>query len=185
MTTPTTCLARANGVLASLLALSVAVSAGCARGADQAPADPPDDPAAVLALEGGAAMALAEQGFDAYAALFHPDYTNWSGGERVLDRAAFLAAVRAWYDAGNHAVCAALHPLSVDIAGDIAYSRYLMREEFNDGTIFVGRFASLARRDDGRWRLYRTSFSTVFRGAPADAPPGLVPAGCAADAGAP
>lgn len=137
-----------------------------------------DNPEAVLALEGGAAMVLTTQGFDAYAALFHPEYTNWSGGERVLDRAGFLAAVRAWYDAGSHAVCAALHPVSVDVVGDLAYSRYLMREEFNDGTIFVGRFASVARRDGERWLLYRTSFSTVFRGSPDAAPSGLVPARC-------
>lgn len=178
--------AQANGVLACLLVFWLVVSAGCTpaasgpvRGQDGAQ----DDRGAVLALEGGAAMVLAEQGFDTYAALFHPDYTNWSGGARALDRAGFLEAVRKWYDAGNRAVCAALQPVSVDIVGDLAYSRYLMREEFNDGTIFVGRFASLARQDGGRWLLYRTSFSTVFRGAPDAAPPGLVPARC--EAGAP
>ena len=92
-------------------------------------------------------MVLTTQGFDAYAALFHPEYTNWSGGERVLDRAGFPEAVRTWHDAGNHAVCAALHPVS-------------------------------ARRDGERWLLYRTSFSTVFRGPPDAAPSGLVPARC-------
>ena len=186
MTMATSVLAWTDRVCACLLVFLAAMSAGCSAGTDPRPAegqgDVQADREAVLALEGGAAMVLAEQGFDTYAALFHPEYTNWSGGDRVLDRAGFLDAVRDWYGAGNRAVCAALQPLSVDIIGDLAYSRYLMREEFNDGTIFVGRFASLARRADGQWRLYRTSFSTVFRGAPDAAPAGLVPARCEAGA---
>jgi len=83
---------------------------------------------------------------------------------KVLGREAYLEAVRGWYDAGNRAVATELRPLSIDLLGDLALSRYVLRGEFNDGTAFVGRFASLARRHQGRRTLYRTSFSTVYRG---------------------
>lgn len=125
----------------------------------------------MLALEKDVALVLANQGFDAYAALFHPEYTNWSGGDTVLDRQAFLGRVGAWYDAGNRAVSTAIQPVTIEIMGDLALSRYTQREEFSDGTAFVGRFVTLARRHEGRWTLYRTSFTTVFRGPRQDAPP--------------
>jgi hypothetical protein len=136
-----------------------------------APVDPAADREQVLALEQNVALVLANQGFDAYAALFHPEYTNWSGGDAVLDRQAYLDRVRPWYDAGNRAVATDIRPITVDIMGDLALSRYTLREDFSDGTAFVGRFVSLARRQEGRWRLYRTSFTTVFRGPRQDAPP--------------
>ncbi|MDQ8177439.1 MAG: hypothetical protein P3A58_08795 [Gemmatimonadota bacterium] len=78
------------------------------------------------------------------------------------------------------ASCGSVTPPSADPAKDreqvmalerdVALSRYTLREEFSDGTAFVGRFASLARRHEGRWLLYRTSFSTIFRGPAKDAP---------------
>ena len=38
-------------------------------------------------------LALKQDGFDAYADLFHPDYTNWyMGSDTVRDRETFLAA---------------------------------------------------------------------------------------------
>lgn len=117
-------------------------------------------------------MVLARDGFDAYAALFHADYTNWSGGVEAVDRATYLARVRTWHDAGNRAVATEMHPVSIEIEGDLAISRYILREEFNDGTAFVGRFTSVARRTDARWQLYRTSFTTAYRG-PKDQAPAL------------
>lgn len=125
----------------------------------------------VLALERDVALVLAQQGFDAYAALFHPDYTNWSGGDTVLTRQAYLDRVKPWYEAGNRAVATDLRPVTIEILGDYALSRYRLREDFTDGTAFVGRFVSVARRYDGRWTLYRTSFITDFRGPRSEAPP--------------
>ena len=37
------------------------------------------DQRAVRDLETGVALVLSKQGFDAYAAHFHPDYSNWTG----------------------------------------------------------------------------------------------------------
>lgn len=124
----------------------------------------------VEALEKSYAMVLAEQGFEPYAALFHPDYNHWADGGAVRDRAAFLASVRTWYDAGNKAVAVSMRPISTDILGDYALARYELREDFNNGESFVGRFASVLRRHEGRWLAYRTNFQTLYYGATESAP---------------
>jgi hypothetical protein len=164
------------GLAIVALGLLVAIGgASCGRAPSPLSAgDPAVEREQVLALERNVALVLANEGFDAYAALFHPDYTNW-GGDAVLGRQAYLDRVRPWYDAGNRAVATDIHPISIEIIGDLAVSRYLLREDFSDGTAFVGRFVSLARRDEGRWQLYHTSFTPIFRGRGADAPP-LLPA---------
>jgi hypothetical protein len=109
-----------------------------------------NDEVLVLALERDVALVLANEGFDAYAALFHPEYTNWSGGDAVLSRSEYLDRVRLWYNAGNRAVATAIKPVAIEIVGDLALSQYTLREESSDGTAFVGRFASLARRHEAR-----------------------------------
>lgn len=121
-------------------------------------------------LEKSVAVVLGEQGFDAYSDLFHPEYNNWADGGDVLDRTAFLAGVRRWYEAGNKAVNTSMQPISIEIFGDLALSRYRLREDFNNGKTFVGNFTSLARKHNGKWKLYRTSFTTLFRGATAEVP---------------
>lgn len=162
-----------NTTVAALLLVVVAGAASCGSVTPPS-ADPAKDREQVMALQRDVALVLANEGFDAYAALFHPDYNNWSGGDSVLDRQTYLDRVKPWYEAGNRAVATDIRPVSIEIMGDLALSRYTLREEFSDGTAFVGRFASLARRHEGRWLLYRTSFSTIFRG-PAKNAPGLAP----------
>jgi hypothetical protein len=61
-------------------------------------------------------------------------------------------------------------PVSVDVFGDLALSRYVLREDFVDGSSFVGRFVSLARRSNGSWQVYRTTVFTLFQGPSDDAP---------------
>lgn len=154
-------------VIAFVLAASVGA---CQRAAPETPPASPDDKALLLVLERDVALVLARQGFDDYAALFHPEYTNWSGGDTVLTRRDYLDRVRAWYDAGNRAISTAIAPVAVEVIGDLALSQYALREDFSDGTAFVGRFTSLARRHEGRWTLFRTSFTTVYRGPVQQAP---------------
>jgi len=62
------------------------------------------DERAVRELEEGVALVQTKQGFDAYAAQFHADYSNWSGGQAPLDRARFLAGVKQWHAGGGHAL---------------------------------------------------------------------------------
>lgn len=114
-------------------------------------------------------LMLPRDGFAAYSAQFHPAYTNWyMGGARVRGRAEFLAAVEQWFQAGNHAVGSNITPLSVEIMGDTAYMRFVQEEIFNDAqgveSRFIGNFASLMRKEDGRWLFYATSFSEISRG---------------------
>lgn len=115
-------------------------------------------------------MILVEQGFDAYAAQFHRDYSNWADGGEAFSRERFLAGVKSWYQRGNRAVAVKMAPVSTEIFGDFALSRYRLREDFSDGTSFVGHFTSLAAKQDGRWLLFRTSFTTLYRGKTSGAP---------------
>lgn len=121
------------------------------------------DLAAVRALEEGVARVLAEEGFEAYSELFDPDYRNWADDRPLRDRDEFLAGIEVWYEAGNRAVKTEMTPVSIELFGDLALSLYRLTEEFADGSRFTGRFVSLARKRDGRWRLFRTTFTTVER----------------------
>lgn len=131
------------------------------------------DRAEIEELEGRVALILLVRGFDAFEALFHPDYVNWADGRTLTTREQYLAGVRRWFDQGNHATRTTMRPVSIEVFGDIALSRYRLREDFNNGQSFVGHFASLARRHEGRWLLYRTNFTTLYRGPTAEVPDAL------------
>lgn len=128
-----------------------------------------DQEAAVLNMERDLALVLTRDGFDAFAAQFHDDFTLWIDGREVA-RADYLPPVAAWRAAGNGAVSTRMIPVSVDVFGDLALSRFVLREDFIDGTSFVGRFVSLARRDNGCWKAYRSTVFTLYRGASGNAP---------------
>lgn len=128
-----------------------------------------DQEAAVLNMERDLALVLTRDGFDAFAAQFHDDFTLWIDGREVA-RADYLPRVAAWRAAGNGAISTRMLPVSVDVFGDLALSRFVLREDFIDGTSFVGRFVSLARRDNGCWQAYRSTVFTLYRGASGNAP---------------
>ncbi|WP_308911531.1 nuclear transport factor 2 family protein [Pseudokordiimonas caeni] len=154
---------RLKGIVVGVCFVSISAAAFADEGTSA-------DREAVLKLEESIALVLANDGFEPYAALFHPDYTNWINQDVLMTREDYLNAVRGWYDAGNKAVSTHLVPISLDIHGDIAISRSRLREDFNDGTAFVGRFVTVSKKTDGVWLLYRTSFTTDYRGPAADAP---------------
>lgn len=129
----------------------------------------PHEGEAVLAMERDLALVLTRDGFDAFATLFHDDFTLWIDG-RETTRAEYLPPVAAWRAAGNGAISTQMRPVSIDVFGDLALSRYVLRENFVDGTSFVGRFVSLARRDNGCWQVYRSTVFTLYRGPSEGAP---------------
>lgn len=128
-----------------------------------------DEEEAVLAMERDLALVLSREGFAAFAAQFHHDFTLWIDGGEIA-RAEYLPRVAAWRAAGNGAISTQMRPVSVDVFGDFALSRYVLRENFIDGTSFVGRFVSLARRSGGCWQVYRSTVFTLYRGPSEDAP---------------
>ena len=153
-----------------LLALALAALVPTPAMADE---PSPEDAQELHTLHARVALVLDEEGFEAFSELFHPDYTNWSSGDTVTRRKEYLAGVERWYAEGNHAIHTQMAPVSVEVFGDIALSRYLLREDFNNGKSFVGTFASLSRRDAGRWKHYRTNFTTLYRGGTSELPPEL------------
>lgn len=128
-----------------------------------------DDGGGVLAMQRDLALVLSRDGFEAFAEQFHDDFTVWIDG-RLIVRADYLPAVAAWRAAGNGAISTQIWPVSVDVFDEFALSRYVLRENFVDGTSFVGRFVSLVRLKDGCWQTYRTTVFTLYRGPSEDAP---------------
>lgn len=129
----------------------------------------------IIELSRFVALAPKQVGFDAYADLFHPEFTNWymkGGQESLRNRADYLTLVKGWLDAGNYATYSKVIPISVEIFGDLAYVRLLKEERFHHPdqppTQFVGQFASLLKKHNGRWTFYRTSFQERYRGSLAD-----------------
>ena len=125
----------------------------------------------IIELNRWVPLAPKEAGYEAYSNLFHPDYTNWymaGDKESLSTRSQFLTAVKSWLDAGNYATLSKVEPISVEIYGDIAYVRHLQEEHFHHPdqppTKFVGQFASLMKKHNGKWTFYRTSFQSRYRG---------------------
>ncbi|BDX05853.1 nuclear transport factor 2 family protein [Planctobacterium marinum] len=125
----------------------------------------------IIELNRFVALAPKQVGYEAYAELFHPDFTNWymAGDKKSLrSRAEYLSLVSDWLHAGNYATFSKVDPISIDVLGDLAYVRQVKEEHFyhpdQPPTKFVGHFASLMKKHNGKWTFYRTSFDTRFRG---------------------
>ena len=76
------------------------------------------DQQAIIEVNRFVPLALKEVGFDGYAALFHPDYTNWymiGDLERLTQREQYLANVKVWFEKGNYANFSKVVPISVAI----------------------------------------------------------------------
>lgn len=153
-------------ILNALLLVFVAVFANAATAGEW-----DADQREIIEVNRWVPLALSEAGFEAYADLFHPDYTNWyMGGDTgfLTTREEFLSSVREWFEAGNYATYSKVLPISVEVFGDIAYVRHLQEEHFvvDDGepTQFVGYFASLMKKHNGKWTFFRTSFTERYRG---------------------
>lgn len=129
------------------------------------------DQAEIIEINRYVPLALKEEGFTAYSELFHPDYVNWyMAGDKnsLLDRKAFLDGVRKWFEAGNYATYSAVVPISIEVMGDLAYVRHLQEEHFlgpgGKKSKFIGQFAGLMKKHQGKWTFYRTSFQERYRG---------------------
>ncbi|WP_164078388.1 YybH family protein [Alteromonas facilis] len=125
----------------------------------------------ILELSRWVALAPREAGYNEYAALFHPDFTNWymaGDKESLRTREQYLSLVKNWLEQGNYATYSKVVPISVDVFGDIAYVRLIKEERFHHPdtppTQFIGQFASLMKKHNGKWTFYNTSFDTRYRG---------------------
>lgn len=134
-------------------------------------ADWSDDQKQIIEVNRWVPLALKEAGFESYAKLFHPEYTNWymrGDKDSLTNRAQFLGGVKTWFEKGNYATFSYVEPISIEIFGDLAYVRHLQEEHFiqADGSRskFVGHFASLMKKHEGKWTFFRTSFQERYRG---------------------
>lgn len=125
----------------------------------------------VIELNRWVALAPKEAGYEAYKALFHPEFTNWymAGDKKALrTRSEYLALVKDWLDKGNYATYSKVTPISIDVFGEIAYIRQIKEEHFHHPdqapTKFIGHFASVMKKHEGKWTFFRTSFETRYRG---------------------
>lgn len=130
-----------------------------------------DDQKAIIEVNRFVPLALKEVGFEGYSKLFHPEYTNWymvGDKESLTERELYLSRVKTWFEKGNYANYSKVVPISIEVFGEIAYVRHLQEEHFvhPDGkrSMFVGHFASLMKKYQGKWTFYRTSFEARYRG---------------------
>ena len=104
---------------------------------------------------------LATGDLDAYMDLYHPEFTNWY---MTLDEAQpyeVVARAIAKNAAGFEIEGFRVVPITVEIDGDRAFVRYVEEELVKqDGAETWRRFpfVALLKRDDERWRFYRTSY---------------------------
>ena len=124
------------------------------------------DKEAILYIAENLPLILSEEGWDAYEAYFHPDYTNWSMiRDQVRTRDEFLGAVRSWYDAGNRASASTVRPVAfVPLAPDIVMLMRVQEETFVDPadpsierTRDI-RNVSVYKKEAGQWYVLSTSF---------------------------
>lgn len=151
--------------------LFVILVSGTCLSADETRENWNKDQLEIIEINRWVPLAPKEAGYEAYAELFHPDYTNWymvGDKEMLTTREQFLGGVKRWLDEGNYANFSKVVPISVEIFGDIAYVRHLQEEHFHHPdkapTMFVGHFASLMKKHKGKWTFYRTSFQHRYRG---------------------
>lgn len=151
--------------------LFVILVSGTCLSADETKENWNKDQLEIIEVNRWVPLAPKEAGYEAYAELFHPDYTNWymvGDKEMLTTREQFLGGVKRWLDEGNYANFSKVVPISVEIFGDIAYVRHLQEEHFyhpdKAPTMFVGHFASLMKKHKGKWTFYRTSFQHRYRG---------------------
>ena len=126
---------------------------------------------AIIELNRWLPLSLDKEGFNAFSEYFHPEYTNWymkGDKQSLVDRDEYLSRVKAWHDQGNYATKSEVIPISIEVFGDIAYIRFIQVEHFankeKELTMFIGQFASLLKKHNGRWKMYRTSFQERYRG---------------------
>lgn len=159
------------GLLLFALAWVAPATAKEVTAEDAATSNWSQDQREIIELNRWVPLAPKESGYAAYAALFHPDYTNWymvGDKETLTTREQFLGRVKQWLDAGNYATYSKVVPISVEVFGDLAYVRHLQEEHFHhpdkSPSKFVGHFASLMKKHQGKWTFYRTSFQARYRG---------------------
>lgn len=100
--------------------------------------------------EGGA-------GWSAYADTLHPDYSRWAVGELYQQRAAFIDALKEWWDYGMRVQSRSVEIVGADLTGDLAIIRLKTSETFigPDGASggFEGFVVNAWLREKGEWML--------------------------------
>ncbi len=137
----------------------------------QSPSDWSEEQAEIIEVTRFVALAPKEVGFEEYAKLFHPEFTSWhmaNGKESLRNKEQYLSLVKDWLGQGNYATYSRVEPISIEVFGDLAYVRQVKEENFfhpdRAPTMFIGQFASLMKKYNGKWTFYRTSFDTRYRG---------------------
>ena len=105
----------------------------------------------------------------AYMDKYHEGYTNWyMSGEKVHSHGEVSAMVQRSLESGMQILDFRVTPLTIEIAGDEAFVRYIEEEKgLNEDNVEEWRrfhFVANLRRSDGRWQFWRTSFLEVKDG---------------------
>ncbi|NNE06657.1 MAG: nuclear transport factor 2 family protein [Xanthomonadales bacterium] len=115
----------------------------------------------------GMGPALRDQGMEAYAKRYHPDFRHWdiTGSGRVSDHAGAVAAWSRFDEAGHVITCTHVIPVTIDIVGDLAYAR-LVYEQANrmaDGAMTYGawRMFDVFKRHKDSWQVLESNMVQI------------------------
>lgn len=110
---------------------------------------------------------LRDEGLEAYARRYHPDFRHWdiSGTGRM---GTYDSAIKAWtrfHEAGHQITCTHVIPVSIDLVGDRAYAR-LIYEQTNtmaDGELTSGvwRMFDVFKRNGDTWRVLESNMVQI------------------------
>jgi ketosteroid isomerase-like protein len=109
-----------------------------------------------------AATAPGGGGADEYAQVLADDYSRWTlGSSTINDKATWVDGVRGWFEEGWRVADRTVDNVDVEIRGDLAFARRLVRESYvgPDGSKTASRSAVAevwTRESDGiAWKLLR------------------------------
>jgi ketosteroid isomerase-like protein len=107
-----------------------------------------------------AATAPGGDGADAYGALLAEDFSRWTiGSEKLNRKAAWVAAVREWFDDGWRVTDRETQVLEIHLRGDIAYTRRIVKETYQgpdgESSVSSAARAEVWVHEEAGWLLSR------------------------------
>lgn len=109
-----------------------------------------------------ASMRIDGGGGEAYAAVLSEGFTRWTVGSTTINkREGWIDGITEWFDAGWRVIDGSLEVLEIDIHGEIATTRRVVRETFKsqegDTTTYESGVVETWVNSDGKWMLLRAS----------------------------
>ncbi len=146
-------------LLAILMLIAMSHSAVAQQPPDSSPQHSADEQTLLEVADGfSATTSKGGAGWEAYAEFLHDDFTRWTPGRDVWDRAKTIELIRSWWEAGNRMAKSETELISLrvrDHTGVIRrkFSETYVDQENKDAGSFTGFVTQVWIRDGKSWKL--------------------------------